>query len=146
MICLIITWFYYRLIALKMLSQPSNNTIAGLPIFFKWVMLFTIVTSIISDFTQLPVLVLSNYPYYTVIYVNIWRPLTSVLVSSGLLMSLGSALIMFFIMPEIVHSLLIQEKNISTVITFCDFFLTNAITQIVYSLLWIILYVSSYDE
>ncbi len=43
-------------------------------------------------------------------------------------------------------SQLTQEKNISTVITFCDFFITNAIVQIAYSLLWIVFYAWSSDQ
>jgi hypothetical protein len=92
-------------------NQASNNSIANLPIFFKLILILTIVTGILSVFTSLFVLVLGNFPYYTIIYVNIWRPLTSVLVSSGLFMSLSSALIMFFIMPEVVHVYLYSGKK-----------------------------------
>jgi len=83
-------------------APPVFNSPGGVPIFFKWVMLLTVVTSIVGEYTRVLVLALANYPYYTVLYANIWRPLTCGLVSSGLLLTLASCAIMYFIMPEIV--------------------------------------------
>jgi hypothetical protein len=83
-------------------APPSNNSSGGVPIFFKWVMLISVVTSIISTFTHLLILALANYPFYTVLYANIWRLFTCGLVSHGLLATIASCSIMYFIMPEIV--------------------------------------------
>lgn len=81
--------------------MQAGNT-SPLPIFFKCIAAITILTGILSLFTSLPAYLLSDYPRYTVFYLNIWRVFTSCLVSPGLFMSLTSTLIMFFIMPEIV--------------------------------------------
>ena len=85
------------------MDQPSNNNAGIVPIFFKWVMLLNVVTGIVGIFTHVLVFVLANFPYYTVLYGNVWRLLTSGLVSNGMLMTLASCAIMYFIMPEIVQ-------------------------------------------
>jgi hypothetical protein len=77
--------------------QPANP--GSLPIFYKCVVFYTIATGIISLFTDIMSNTMSNYPRYTLFYVNLWRPITCVLISTGLLMSIASAIIMFFIMP-----------------------------------------------
>jgi hypothetical protein len=75
---------------------------SGAPIFFKWVALLTVVTGIVSVFTDVLNTLLGNYPFYTLLYVNLWRPFSCALVSSGFFTSIGSVMAMFFVMPELV--------------------------------------------
>lgn len=59
----------------------QDNSTVGAPIFFKWVVLITVLTGITSLFTGILVSLFANYPFYTLLYVNLWRLFTSVLVS-----------------------------------------------------------------
>lgn len=90
------------------------NALSGpLPIFFKWVALLTVISSITSIFTPWLSWALANIPYYTLIYINLWRPFTSCMVEQSLMMGLFALIIMFFILPEIVKEYLKVRKEIS---------------------------------
>lgn len=65
-------------------------------------MLLSVVTGIVGSFTHVLVWALGNIPYYTLLWGNVWRLFTYAFVGSGLLMTIASCLIMYFIMPEVV--------------------------------------------
>ena len=107
----------------KYFDQLTND----LPLFIKLILCSTCILYLINLFIPYISFFLANIPYYTIYYFQIWRLITTICITTGIMSIIFSCLFWF---KEAVK----LEKKLGTIKYMLIFFLNNLCIQIMYSI------------
>ena len=100
----------------------------SLPLFIKLFLFISIILYLLNIFIPFISLIFANIPYYTIIYVNIWRLFTSSFITTNLLSIIFS---IYFWCQEAVK----LERELGTVKYMLIFFMNAFFIQLIYTFL-----------
>jgi len=114
----------------------AQEIIDSIPLFIKIILCITIILYLLNPFIPFISWIFANIPYYTIIYLNIWRLITTPFITTNILSIIFS---IFFWYKEAVKI----EKEIGTVKYMLVFLINSFFIQIIYTavsfLLWLIM-------
>jgi len=118
------------------INEKVEKIIESTPLFIKIIFFITIVLYLFNSFAPFISWIFANVPYYTIIYLNIWRLITTPFITTNLLSIIFS---IYFWYQEAVKI----EKEIGTVKYMLIFLINSFFIQIMYTsiscLLWLIM-------